>query len=142
MRLTTALVTIASAIALACSSQVEAAATPVVAGYLLLNPTNGAAKLKALSDNAANIPINRIFLSFARPGMVYVPGSKTLENVGLGYATSGDYGFADLKTRIAALTAGGVEVFLSVGGWNYGCFPVGLPFSSYPFCRFFAACNS
>ncbi|KAG0371991.1 hypothetical protein BGX24_000894 [Mortierella sp. AD032] len=123
MRLTTALVTIASAIALAVTSQVEAAATPVVAGYLLLNPQNGAAKLKALADNAANIPINRIFLSFARPGMVYVPGSNTLKDVGLGYGTSGDFGFADLKTRVAALTAGGVEVFLSVGGWNYGCFP-------------------
>ncbi|KAF9136161.1 hypothetical protein BGW39_005543 [Mortierella sp. 14UC] len=125
MRLTTALVTIASAIALAVtSSQVEAAGTtPVVAGYLLLNPQNGPAKLKALADNAANIPINRIFLSFARPGMVYAPGSNTLKDVGLGYGTSGDFGFADLKTRVAALTAGGVEVFLSVGGWNYGCFP-------------------
>jgi hypothetical protein len=126
MRLTTALVTIASAIALACSTSQVEAATPVVAGYLLLNPQNGPAKLKALADNAANIPINRIFLSFARPGMVYVPGSNTLADVGLGYGTSGDYGFADLKTRVAALTAGGVEVFLSVGGWNYGCFPVSL----------------
>ncbi|KAF9002818.1 hypothetical protein BGZ52_009563, partial [Haplosporangium bisporale] len=69
MRLTTALVSIASAVVMACSA-VEAAG-PVVAGYLLLNPTNGPAKLKALADNAATIPINRIFLSFARPGMVY-----------------------------------------------------------------------
>ncbi|KAF9414509.1 hypothetical protein BGZ76_004838, partial [Entomortierella beljakovae] len=121
MRLTTALFSIASALALACTSQ--AATTPVVAGYLLLNPTNGPAKLKALADNAANIPINRIFLSFARPGMVYVPGSKTLEHVGLNYATTPDYGFADLKANVAKLQAGGVEVFLSVGGWNYGCFP-------------------
>ncbi|KAF9363219.1 hypothetical protein BGX34_004625 [Mortierella sp. NVP85] len=121
MRFSTALVTIASALVMACSSQVEAA--PVVAGYLLLNPTNGPAKLKALADNAANIPINRIFLSFARPGMVYVPGSNTLEHVGLNYANTADFGFADLKTRITTLQANGVEVFLSVGGWNYGCFP-------------------
>ncbi|KAG0072070.1 hypothetical protein BGZ89_008308 [Linnemannia elongata] len=123
MRLTTALVTIASAIALACSTSQVEAATPVVAGYLLLNPQNGPAKLKALADNAANIPVNRIFLAFARPGMVYVPGSNTLERVGLAYGTSGDYGFADLKTQVAKLKAGGVEVFLSMGGWNYGCFP-------------------
>ncbi|KAI7829008.1 hypothetical protein BC939DRAFT_500453 [Gamsiella multidivaricata] len=105
---------------MACS-QVEAA--PVVAGYLLLNPTNGPAKLKALADNADNIPINRIFLSFARPGMVYVPNSNTLEHVGLNYANTADFGFADLKAKITTLQSKGVEVFLSVGGWNYGCFP-------------------
>ncbi|KAF9906719.1 hypothetical protein BX616_000641 [Lobosporangium transversale] len=120
MRLTSAIFTIASALVMACS-QVEAA--PVVAGYLLLNPTNGPAKLKALADNAAKLPINRIFLSFARPGMVYVPGSNTLEHVGLNYANTPDYGFADLKDKVTKLQAGGVEVFLSVGGWNYGCFP-------------------
>ncbi|KAF9192365.1 hypothetical protein BGZ50_008628 [Haplosporangium sp. Z 11] len=122
MRLSAALVTIASAVALACTSMVEAA-DPVVGGYLLLNPTNGPAKLKALADNAANIPINRVFLSFARPGMVYVPGSNTLEHVGLNYANTADFGFADLKERVTTLQANGVEVFLSVGGWNYGCFP-------------------
>ncbi|KAG0222445.1 hypothetical protein BGX31_009145 [Mortierella sp. GBA43] len=128
MRISTALVTIASALVMACSSQVEAA--PVVAGYLLLNPTNGPTKLKALADNAANIPINRIFLSFARPGMVYVPGSNTLEHVGLNYANTADFGFADLKTRITTLQANGVEVFLSVGGWNYGCFPYAYTYYS------------
>ncbi|KAF9938944.1 hypothetical protein BGZ75_006094 [Mortierella antarctica] len=121
MRLTTALVTIASALVMACTSQVEA--EPMVGGYLLLNPTNGPAKLKALADNAAKIPINRLFLSFARPGMVYVPGSNTLEHVGLNYANTADFGFADLKAKVATLQANGVEVFLSVGGWNYGCFP-------------------
>jgi len=123
MRITTSLVTIASAVALACTSLAQAADTPVVAGYLLINPTDGPAKLKALADNAATIPVNRVFLSFARPGLVYVPGSNTLANVGLNYANSSDFGFADLKTRVTALQAGGVEVFLSVGGWNYGCFP-------------------
>ncbi|KAG0349602.1 hypothetical protein BG004_000008 [Podila humilis] len=121
MKLSTALVSIASAVVLACSA-VEAAG-PVAAGYLLLNPTNGPAKLKALADNAATIPVNRIFLSFARPGMVYVPGSNTLEHVGLNYANTADFGFADLKERVTTLQANGVEVFLSVGGWNYGCFP-------------------
>ncbi|KAF9115061.1 hypothetical protein BGX27_009088 [Mortierella sp. AM989] len=120
MRLTATIVSVASTIVFVCSS---VAAAPQAAGYLLLNPTNGPAKLKALADNAANIPINRLFLSFARPGMVYVPGSNTLEHVGLNYANTADFGFADLKTRVTALQAGGVEVFLSVGGWNYGCFP-------------------
>ncbi|KAF9435149.1 hypothetical protein BGZ76_006817 [Entomortierella beljakovae] len=120
MRLTTALLSVASAFIIAC---VPAVAAPEVGGYLLLNPTNGPAKLKALADNAANIPINRLFLAFARPGMVYVPGSNTLEHVGLNYANTADFGFADLKAQVAKLQAGGVEVFLSVGGWNYGCFP-------------------
>ncbi|KAF9300265.1 hypothetical protein BGZ74_008082 [Mortierella antarctica] len=122
MRLLTALVSVASAIYLATS--VEAA--PVVAGYLLLNPTNGPAKMKALADNAATIPINRIFLAFARPGMVYVPGSNTLEHVGLNYANTADFGFADLKARVATLQAAGVEVFLScteANMWCYTCEP-------------------
>ncbi|KAG0297040.1 hypothetical protein BGZ98_000730, partial [Dissophora globulifera] len=119
MHLSTILLSVASAVLYVCTTE----AAPVVGGYLLLNPTNGAAKLQALAQNAANIPINRLYLAFARPGMVYVPGSNTLQHVGLGYGTSGDYGYADLKTKVTALQAGGVEVFLSVGGWNYGCFP-------------------
>ncbi|KAF8929632.1 hypothetical protein EDD21DRAFT_443993 [Dissophora ornata] len=120
MHLTTAILSVASAFALAWTSQ---AATPVVGGYVLLNPTNGPAKLQALAQNAANIPINRLYLAFARPGLTYVPGSNTLQHVGLNYATTADYGFADLKTQVTTLQANGVEVFLSVGGWNYGCFP-------------------
>lgn len=128
MYLKTALLSAASALILACTA-VEAA-TPIVAGYLLLNPTNGPAKLKALADNAANIPVNRIFLAFARPGMVYVPNSNTLEHVGLNYANTADFGFADLKAKVATLQAGGVQVFLSVGGWNYGCFPYAYTYYS------------
>ncbi|KAG9324431.1 hypothetical protein KVV02_004451 [Mortierella alpina] len=121
MHLSLTLSAIASALVLACSTQVEA---NVAAGYLLLNPTLGPSRLKALADNAANIPINRLFISFARPGMVYVPDSKTLKYVGLNYDnTSEDYGFADLKEKVKKLQDGGVEVFLSVGGWDYGCFP-------------------
>ncbi|KAF9361004.1 hypothetical protein BGX34_007375 [Mortierella sp. NVP85] len=122
MRFTTSLFALASALLVA-NTPVTLAADPVVGGYLLINPTTGAAKLKALADHAANIPINRLFLSFARPTMVYVAGSKTLEHVGLGYGTSGDFGFADLKAQITKLQAGGVEVLLSMGGWNYGCYP-------------------
>lgn len=31
--------------------------------------------------------------------------------------------FQALATQIAKLAAGGVETFLSMGGWNYNCFP-------------------
>ncbi|KAF9427761.1 hypothetical protein BGZ94_004207 [Podila epigama] len=126
MRLLTALVSVASALFLATSAE----AAPVVAGYVLLNPDLGPSRMKALADNAATLPVNRIFLSFARPGMVYVPGSHTLEHVGLNYANTPDYGFADLKARVATLQANGVEVFLSVGGWNYGCFPYAYTYYS------------
>ncbi|KAJ3256973.1 hypothetical protein HDU77_002913 [Chytriomyces hyalinus] len=98
-------------------------ADKVAAGYLLLNPTEGPAKLKALASNAATIPINRIYLSFVRPDMVYLPGSNTLEHADIGYASEGDYGFAQVKKHVADLQAGGVEVFLSMGGWNYNCYP-------------------
>ncbi|GJJ77620.1 hypothetical protein EMPS_09979 [Entomortierella parvispora] len=120
MHLLAAYASIASALTLACSAL---AATPVVGGYLLLDPVDGPSKLQALAQNAATVPINRLYLSFASPTLAYVPGSNTLQYVGLNYATSGDYGFADIKTKVAALQAGGVEVFLSVGGWDYGCFP-------------------
>ncbi|KAG0221041.1 hypothetical protein BGX31_010257, partial [Mortierella sp. GBA43] len=60
MRISIALLSVASA--LLAFSKVEAA---VVGGYLLINPKDGAAKLKALADNADKIPINRLFLSFA-----------------------------------------------------------------------------
>ena len=50
--------------------------------------------------------------------MVYKSGSKTLMNTGLD-----KFDFADVQAAIAKLDAGGVEVFLSVGGWNYNCYP-------------------
>ncbi|KAI8622247.1 hypothetical protein BC830DRAFT_818710 [Chytriomyces sp. MP71] len=97
--------------------------TQVIGGYLLLNPTEGPDKLRALAANAASLPINRVFLSFVRPDMVYVPDSNTLEFADIGYASSGDYGFAEVKNHIAQLQAGGVEVYMSMGGWNYNCYP-------------------
>ncbi|KAI9329172.1 hypothetical protein BDR26DRAFT_923023 [Obelidium mucronatum] len=110
-------------------SSVTALANPpinddkVVGGYLLLNPKTGPAKLEALADNAANIPVNRVFLSFVSPTMIYVPNSKTLKYADIGYSSTGDHGFAAVKAAVAKLQAGGVEVFLSMGGWNYNCFP-------------------
>lgn len=100
-----------------------AATQPVVGGYFLVDE-QGPAKLKALADNAATIPINRLFVSFFRPDMVYIPGENSLKRVGLKYgAQSGDHGYAEVKSYIDKLKAGGVEVFLSLGGWSYNCWP-------------------
>ncbi|KAI9328149.1 hypothetical protein BDR26DRAFT_874417 [Obelidium mucronatum] len=116
-------------ILLSCTTPtVQPLATPsaglkVVGGYLLLNPSTAASKLKALASNAAKIPVNRIFLSFVAPTMVYVPGSKTLKYADIGYKKGGDYGFAEVKKYVGLLQKGGVEVFLSMGGWNFNCFP-------------------
>ena len=94
-----------------------------VGGYLLLNTADGLSKLNALAKSASTLPINRIWLSFARPDMIYEAGSASLEGTGLELSDSGDYGYADMAKAIAKLQAGGVEVFLSLGGWNYNCFP-------------------
>ncbi|KAI9207906.1 uncharacterized protein BJ171DRAFT_565652 [Polychytrium aggregatum] len=99
----------------------------VVGGYFLIDPTMGPAKLQALAANAATLPVNRVILSFLRPDMVYVQGSNTLQYTGLGYYASAgannDWGFAEIKQYVAQLQAGGVEVFISMGGWNYNCYP-------------------
>ena len=91
--------------------------------YALLNGADGLAKLAALSGSAATLPITRAFLGFLTPTMVYVPGSKNISLVGLQLSDAPDGGFAVLKAAIASLQAGGVDVLLSVGGWNENCFP-------------------
>ncbi|KAJ3076809.1 hypothetical protein HDU98_000109 [Podochytrium sp. JEL0797] len=95
----------------------------IVAGYLLLDPTTGPTKLKSLAANAATLPLNRVILSFVSPTMTYVPGSKTLVDADIGYSRTGDFGFKKVKKYVAQLQAGGVEVFLAMGGWNFNCFP-------------------
>jgi hypothetical protein len=93
----------------------------VVGGYLLLGPKTGMAELKALANNAKNLPVNRIWVSFFSPNMVYKKNSRDLSKSGL--AGSGKFNFLTIKTCIAKLQKGGVEVFLSMGGWDYNCFP-------------------
>ncbi|KAI9204089.1 uncharacterized protein BJ171DRAFT_582467 [Polychytrium aggregatum] len=44
-------------------------AKSVVGGYLLIDNVEGPLKLKALADNAATLPLNRIFISFVRPDL-------------------------------------------------------------------------
>ena len=93
-----------------------------VGGYLLLDE-DASAKLAALASNASTVPVNTIWVAFARPDMVYQSGSETLEGTGLNISSSDDFGFAELKSAISALQAGGVDIFLSMGGWNFNCFP-------------------
>ncbi|KAJ3023308.1 UNVERIFIED_CONTAM: hypothetical protein HDU68_008672 [Siphonaria sp. JEL0065] len=108
------------------AASVNALATPPVGenyagGYVIFGDP---AKLKLLAESASNLPVNRIWLSFARPDMYYVPGSNTLVGVGLNYNnTQADFGFAEVKKYTQQLQAGGVEVFLSMGGWDYNCWP-------------------
>ncbi|KAI9346614.1 hypothetical protein BDR26DRAFT_916545 [Obelidium mucronatum] len=106
-------------------------AEPAVIGYLLLDAATGFAKLNALANSAATLPLTRIVLSFARPDLVYLPFSHTLKHVGLNLAVSetstsntsssavSDYGFASLKTVVGKLQAGGVQVYLAKNSIAY-----------------------
>ncbi len=97
---------------------------PVVGAYHDMSKASGLRGLQALAANAPTLPITRLFLAFVSPTLVYVTGSKTLAGAGMGIATAAmDAGFSVLAKAIAKLEAGGVEVFLSMGGWNYNCFP-------------------
>jgi len=101
----------------------------VVGGYILMERADADGKpiglkaMAALAAKAATLPINRLWVAFFSPDMVYKSGSKTLANTGLHISNDTDKGFASLKKSIGLLQAGGVEVFLSMGGWNYNCWP-------------------
>lgn len=84
----------------------------------------GLQELQTLAANAATIPVNRIWVAFFSPTLVYEPGAKTFADTGMETgSTAADLGFAEVKDAIKTLQAHGVEVFLSMGGWNYNCFP-------------------
>ena len=85
---------------------------------MLINGPTGLSKMALLASHAATLPINRLFVSFVTPSMVYVPGSNTLKTTGLNLSQSGDEGFAPLRASITALAAAGVDVILSLGGWD------------------------
>lgn len=114
---------------LALLASTAAAAESYVGGYVML-PRQGSSgeivglqELAALAKNAASLPVNRIWLAFFSPTLVYEPNSFTLEFTGLNVSTSGDFGFAEIKSYTQTLQQAGVEVFLSMGGWNYNCYP-------------------
>ncbi|ORY36203.1 hypothetical protein BCR33DRAFT_855452 [Rhizoclosmatium globosum] len=113
------------AVAAAAAVQVHALVNPPVdafaGGYVLFGQKK---KLQLLAESASTLPVNRVWLSFARPDMYYEPGSKNLVGVGLNYDESlPDHGFSEIKKYVGDLQAGGVEVFLSMGGWDYNCWP-------------------
>ena len=82
-----------------------------------MSKATGLQGLQMLAAHAATLPITRLFLAFVSPTLVYVPGSKTLAGAGMGIATAAaDAGFSDVHEAVAKLEAGGVEVFLSMGG--------------------------
>jgi GH18 family chitinase len=102
-----------------------APSAPFVGSYVMLNGPDGLAKLQLLASQAATLPITRLWLAFVSPTMVYVPGSNTLQNVGWNLTRpGGDYGFAAVKAAINKLNSSGIEVFISIGGWDSSCFPM------------------
>ena len=82
---------------------------PFVGGYVLLSRSSrngeivGLSELNMLVDSADSIPVNRIWLSFFAPTMVYVPGSFTLEHARLNVSKTGDFGFAAIRSAIVKL---------------------------------------
>jgi hypothetical protein len=82
-----------------------------------------------VATQAATLPLNRVWLSFFSPDLVYVPSSNTLCSTGLNASSTGDCGFAVVKSAIAALAASGIDVLLSMGGWDGSCWP--LPYTVY-----------
>jgi hypothetical protein len=106
----------------------SAASNSSVGGYALINGPTGLAKMALLATDPL-LPISRLYVGFLNPTMSYVKGSHTLNNTGLNL-TAGlpgpakDFGFAALATSIAAIRKAGVEVFLSLGGWDFSCFPM------------------
>ena len=117
MRLSWALSLLAAATAAMSGTQ------PFIGGCALLNGAEGLAKLQALSSAAATLPVTRVFLGFFTPTMVYVSGSDNITQVGLQLSSAPDGGFAALKAAVTALQAAGVDVLLSMGGWDAACFP-------------------
>lgn len=99
------------------------ASATYVGGYTLINGPEHFDRLQSLADNAETIPVNRVWLAFFRPDMVYEKGTNSLAGTGFEVGHGSDKGFAKTKAAIAKLQAGGVEVFLSLGGWDYNCFP-------------------
>jgi len=84
----------------------------------------GLQELQAVAAHAATIPVNRIWVAFFSPTMVYQPGSNTFADTGMETgSTQADLGFAEVKAAVKTLQDNGVEIFLSMGGWNYNCFP-------------------
>lgn len=87
----------------------------MVGGYLLLRDI---AELQTLAQSAKTLPFTRLYLAFFSPTLQYDSGSKTLKNTGLDA-----FEYSDVAASIDTLIQGGMEVYLSMGGWNAGCFP-------------------
>ncbi|KAJ3284860.1 hypothetical protein HDU79_007826 [Rhizoclosmatium sp. JEL0117] len=117
------LVLAAASVVLAAPLSERAANGNVVGAYLLIDPKDGPTKLAQVVAQASTMPVNRVTLSFVRPDMYYEPGSNTLVGTGFNYANSGDYGFAAVKDAVSKIQAAGVDVYLSMGGWDYNCWP-------------------
>jgi chitinase len=97
-----------------------------VSVYVLLN--TDALLDRFLGDIQAagpKLPFNKINLAFARPTMDrYVSGSLAYTGIAGYYEQGSGQGveaFKKLKKIVALLKAKNVEVYLSLGGWDYSC---------------------
>jgi hypothetical protein len=106
----------------ACSGA-AASPKPFVGGYAMLNGEDGLRKLSLLASSASTLPITRLFLGFFSPSMVYVAGSGNISATGLALSSAPDGGYSVLKAAIGTLSASGIDVLLSMGGWDYNCYP-------------------
>jgi hypothetical protein len=79
---------------------------PSVGAYVLLSRVArnsepvGLQELQMLADQAASLPVNRLWFSFFAPTLVYYPGSYTLAHARLNVSKSGDFGFVAIKQAI------------------------------------------
>lgn len=77
--------------------------------------------MKALEESS-NLPFNRIYIAFIRPDMVYT--SESLDSTGLEHLGSdGMAAFKNLKKFVKSMKDKQIEVFLSLGGWDWSCNP-------------------
>jgi len=114
---------LAAAAAVAAATRASGPA-PFVGGYAMLNGPTGIAKIQALAAHAPLLPITRLWIGFVSPTMVYVPGSNTLAYTGLNMSAAADGGFAALQSAVTTIVASGVDVLVSLGGWDGSCFPL------------------
>lgn len=119
----TCLAILAALVAVAYSQQSYVGAYVLLSRVARNSEPVGLKELQILAAQAKTLPVNRLWFSFFAPTLVYYPGSYTLEHARLNVSKTGDFGFVAIKQAIDTLQAAGVEVFLSMGGWNYNCFP-------------------
>ena len=111
------------------------AANKTISTYRILNE-NCWPSMQKLQNEACTkgIRVNRIYLAFFNPTIQYTNGEGLKQeylpefhkNTAFNAPTQAESekkAFDSLKDWISQMTKAGVEIYLSMGGWNYNCFP-------------------